>query len=123
MEDFVKINHRLGVCWGSDVLITVSLASSCPPHVLCLCTVYHSAKRSVSACAVHACICSLRADRVQSFISRNHAVDFLIPRRPYSIRWTFGLILPHTLYQSGQGPCCCTIMWEVKLHIWTSSCS
>jgi len=92
MEDFVKINHRLDVCWGSDVLINVSLASSCPsPHVLCLCTVYHSAKRSVTACTVHACICSLHADRVQSFISRNHAVDFLIPRRSYSIRWTFGL--------------------------------
>jgi len=78
MDDFVKISHRLGVCWGSILLNAASLATSCPsPHILCLCTGCHSAKRSVSACAVHACICSLQVDRVQSLIGRNHAVDFL----------------------------------------------
>jgi hypothetical protein len=122
MDVFVKINHRLRVCWGSILLITASLAGSCPsPHVLCLCTGCLSAKRSVSACTVHACICSLQVDRVQSFIGRNHAVDYFIPRHSYSIRWTFGMILLHTIYRSGQGPCS-FIMWEVKLHIWTSSC-
>ena len=118
MEEFVKINHRLGVCRVSILFFTASLASSCSsPHNFCLCTECHSAKQRASACAVHAPICSLQVERVQSFIGRNDALDYLIPRSSYCIRWTFCMILSHMLYQDWPSSCFCLLRWEVQLRI------